>query len=93
MHSHSEEDEHDHEENDDPNHAEENADNWKSHLPLLSSLAIVLVMLVLKFGFKFKPMFSIDLIIYVIAHLLAGNNVLNLAFRKAKLFYFFNKFF
>ncbi len=50
-------------------------------------------MLVLEFGFKFKPVFPVDLIIYVIAYLLAGYNVLNLAFRKAKRFDFFNEFF
>jgi Cd2+/Zn2+-exporting ATPase len=38
-------------------------------------------------------MFPIDLIIYIIAYLLAGYNVLNLAFRKAKRFDFFNEFF
>ena len=92
-HNHNEEDEHDHEEDDEHNHGEEDSDGWKSHWPLLSSLAILLVMLVLEFGFKFKPVFPVDLIIYVIAYLLAGYNVLNLAFRKAKRFDFFNEFF
>ena len=97
-HDHSKDDGHDHEdgeheEDDDHNHGEEESDSWKSHWPLLSSLAILLVMLVLEFGFKFKPVFPVDLIIYVIAYLLAGFNVLNLAFRKAKRFDFFNEFF
>ncbi|MGF2412849.1 heavy metal translocating P-type ATPase [Ferruginibacter sp.] len=97
-HDHSKDDGHDHEdgeheEDDEHNHGEEDSDGWKSHWPLLSSLAILLVMLVLEFGFKFKPVFPIDLIIYVIAYLLAGYNVLNLAFRKAKRFDFFNEFF
>ncbi|MBS1632863.1 MAG: cadmium-translocating P-type ATPase, partial [Bacteroidetes bacterium] len=43
--------------------------------------------------FKYKPPFPVDLIIYVIAYLLAGYNVLNLAFRKAKRFDLFNEFF
>ena len=97
-HDHSKDDGHDHgddehEEDDEHDHGGDDSDSWKSHWPLLSSLAILLVMLVLEFGFKFKPVFPIDLIIYVIAYLLAGYNVLNLAFRKAKRFDFFNEFF
>lgn len=87
------ENEHDHEEDDEHTHDEEDKAGWKAHLPLLSSLAILLVMLILDFGFKFKPIFPVDLIIYIIAYLLAGYNVLNLAFRKAKRFDFFNEFF
>ncbi|MEO6732266.1 MAG: hypothetical protein ABIN01_13700, partial [Ferruginibacter sp.] len=73
-HNHSKDDGHDHEdgeheEDDDHNHGEENSDGWKSHWPLLSSLAILLIMLVLEFGFKFKPVFPVDLIIYIIAYL------------------------
>lgn len=90
---HSHEDGHDHDEEDDHNHGEEDSAGWKAHLPLLSSLAILLVMLVLEFGFKFTPAFPVDLIIYVAAYLLAGYNVLLLAFRKAKRFDFFNEFF
>lgn len=94
-HDHSADDghEHEHEEDDDHNQDEADSDSWKSHWPLLSSLVILLVMLVLEFGFKFKPAFPIDLIIYIVAYLLAGYNVLNLAFRKAKRFDFFNEFF
>ena len=66
---------------------------WKSHLPLLSSLSILLIMLVLEFGFAYKPFFSIDLLIFVIAYFLAGYNVLKLAFIKARRFDFFNEFF
>ncbi|GAB2820549.1 HAD family hydrolase [Ferruginibacter profundus] len=96
--NHSKEDGHDHdngehEDGDDHKHGEEDSDGWKSHWPLLSSLAILLVMLVLEFGLKFKPVFPVDLIIYVVAYLLAGYNVLNLAFRKAMRFDFFNEFF
>ena len=50
-------------------------------------------MLTLEFGFKFTPKFPVDLIIYVVAYLLAGYGVLDLAFRKAKRFDFFNEFF
>ncbi|MFC4233325.1 heavy metal translocating P-type ATPase [Parasediminibacterium paludis] len=95
-HVHSEGDSHDHEdgdEHDDHDHGSGEVEGWKAHWQLLSSLAILLVMLVLEFGFKFKPVFPIDLIIYAIAYLLAGYNVLKLAFIKAKRFDFFNEFF
>ena len=65
----------DHEEDDDHAHCGEDLDGWKSHCPLLSSLAILFVMLVLEFRFKYKPVFPVDLIIYVVAYLLAGYNV------------------
>jgi Cd2+/Zn2+-exporting ATPase len=87
------ENEHDHEEGDEHNHDEEDKAGWKTHLPLLSSLAILFGMLVLDFGFKYKPAFPVDLIIYAIAFFLAGYNVLYMAFRKAKRFDFFNEFF
>lgn len=96
-HEHKEGDDHNHDdghdEDDGHDHGGEDSDGWKSHWPLLSSLAILLVMLVLEFGFKYKPVFPVDLIIYVVAYLLAGYNVLNLAFRKAMRFDFFNEFF
>lgn len=97
-HEHEEGENHDseddeHEEDDGHDHGGDDSDGWKTHWPLLSSLAILLVMLVLEFGFEFKPVFPVDLIIYVAAYLLAGYNVLNLAFRKAKRFDFFNEFF
>lgn len=72
---------------------EDDEAGWKNHLPLLSSLAILLVMLVLDFGFKYKPAFPVDLIIYATAFFLAGYKVLYMAFRKAKRFDFFNEFF
>lgn len=87
------ENEHDHEEDDEHTHDEEDKAGWKKHLPLLSSLAILLVMLVLDFGFKFKPVFPVNLIIYAVAFFLAGYNVLYMAFRKARRFDFFNEFF
>lgn len=85
--------EHDHEEGDEHNHDNEDKAGWKNHLPLLSSLAILFVMLVLDLGFKYKPPFPVDLIIYAIAFFLAGYKVLYMAFRKAKRFDFFNEFF
>ena len=66
---------------------------WKSRWPLLSGLAILLAMLVLEYGFDFIPAFPINLIIYIAAYLLAGYNVLYMAWRKAIRFDFFNEFF
>lgn len=50
-------------------------------------------MLVLEYGFKYQPPFPINLIIYIAAFLLAGYNVLVMAWRKAKHGDFFNEFF
>lgn len=66
---------------------------WKTHWPLISSLVILVVMLVLKFGFKYKLVVPFDLIIYAIAFLLAGYNVLLPAYKKARRLDFFNEFF
>lgn len=68
-------------------------ETFLSHWPLLTALLILLVMLTLEFGFNFQPAFPLNLIIYAIAFLLAGYNVLGMAFRKAKHFDFFNEFF
>jgi Cd2+/Zn2+-exporting ATPase len=72
---------------------EEQESGWKSHWQLLLSLTILLIMLVLEFGLKYKPPFPADLITYSIAYLLGGYNVLYMAFRKVKRFDFFNEFF
>ncbi len=82
-----------HVDHDDHDHNSGDAPGWKSHVPLLLSFAILLGMLVLEYAFYYKPTFPIDLIIYMIAYLLAGHGVLNLAWRKAKRFDFFNEFF
>jgi Cd2+/Zn2+-exporting ATPase len=68
-------------------------EGWQTHWPLLTSLVILLVMLTLEFGFKYQPPFPVNLIIFSIAFLLAGYNVLGMAWRKAKHFDFFNEFF
>jgi len=59
------------------------AENILSHWPLLTALLILIVMLTQEFGFKFQPSFPLNLIIYVVAFLLAGYKVLGMAFRKA----------
>jgi len=68
-------------------------EGWQSHWPLLTALAVLLIMLTLEFGFKYQPPFPINLIIFSVAFLLAGYNVLGMAWRKAKHFDFFNEFF
>src|ERR1700733_9118617 len=84
---------HDEEHEHDQVNAEQDDGGWKSRWLLLSALGILLLMLVLQFGFIYKLPFPADLLIYGTAYLLAGYNVLLLAFRKAKRFDFFNEFF
>ena len=68
-------------------------DGWIDHWPLLLSLIILLIMLTLDYSFKLRPDFALELAIYTSAYLLAGYNVLNLAFRKAIRFDIFNELF
>lgn len=65
---------------------------WKSHWDLLSALAILMVMLVLQYGFDITFPNPVNLAIYSAAYLLAGWNVLKLAFRKASRGDIFNEF-
>ena len=67
-------------------------DNWKTHWNLLVALFILVAMLVLKYGFDFVPVNWIDFSIHAIAFLLAGYNVLKLAFRNIKRGNVFNEF-
>jgi Cd2+/Zn2+-exporting ATPase len=66
---------------------------WISHWPLLTALVIVMVMMLLEYGFHAGFSSLLQLCIYVPAYLLAGYNVLELAFRKALRLDFFNEFF
>ena len=84
--------EHEHTDADGHDHGSEESPGWKSHWDLLLALFILLVMLVLKFGFHFTPLKWIDFGIHFIAFLLAGWRVLDLAFRKAKRGDIFNEF-
>jgi Cd2+/Zn2+-exporting ATPase len=77
----------------DHEHSEGNSSGWKAHWPLLTALGILVCMLLLEYGFKFTPVFPLDLIVFAIAYLLAGYNVLELAIRKALRLDFFNEFF
>lgn len=92
-HDHNHED-HNHDDHDhDHDHDHGGGSGWKSQLPLLSALLILAVMLVLDYGFKIQPAKLIQLVVFGIAYLLAGYNVLELAFRKAMRLDFFNEFF
>lgn len=65
---------------------------WKNHWDLLLALAILIVLLVLEYGFKIELPNIIALIVNLIAYFLAGRKVLELAFRKSKRGDFFNEF-
>ncbi|HTN19252.1 MAG TPA: heavy metal translocating P-type ATPase [Pelobium sp.] len=78
--------------NEEHNHSHEHNHDSPNHWQLLTALAILFVMLVLEFGFHFTPNFYLSFFIYLVAYLLAGFDVLNLAFRKAIRFDFFNEF-
>ena len=94
-HKHTADDNHDHDYNDDDdehNHGGEESAGWKSHWDLLLALLILIVMVVLKFGFHITPTNWIDFAIHFVAFLLAGWRVLDLAFRKAKRGDIFNEF-
>jgi Cd2+/Zn2+-exporting ATPase len=98
-HNHSDDDGHDHDHNHsdddddhDHDHGSEGSAGWKSHWDLLLALLILIVMIVLKFGFHFVPTKYIDLTIYATAFILVGWRVVDLAFRKAKRGDFFNEF-
>jgi Cd2+/Zn2+-exporting ATPase len=67
-------------------------ESWKTHWNLLVAFFILVLMLVLKYAFDFVPVAWIDFSIHAIAFLLAGYNVLNLAFRNIKRGNIFNEF-
>lgn len=78
---------------DDDHRRDHDADSWRSHLKLLTALVILLIMQILEYGFRVKFNYLAELLIYIPAYLLAGHNVLNLAWRKVKRLDFFNEFF
>lgn len=65
---------------------------WKNHRNLFGSALILIVMPVLQYGFHATSSNALSLVIYGIAYLLAGWNVLELAFRKIGLGDIFNEF-
>lgn len=82
-----------HSDDDGHNHIGEEDSGWKSHWQLLLAIVILFSMLTLEFGFNYIPQFPVNLIVFSIAYLLAGYNVLYMAWRKAIRFDFFNEFF
>lgn len=83
-----------HSENDGHDHGNENEDEpgWKTHWDLLFALFILIVLLVLEYGFRLKLPKIPSLAINLVAYLLAGRQVLSLAFRKSKRGDIFNEF-
>jgi Cd2+/Zn2+-exporting ATPase len=65
---------------------------WLEHWDLLLSLAIVAILLVMQYGFDYKLPNAIALAVNTIAYLLAGWNVLRMAFRKLRRGDAFNEF-
>jgi len=88
---HTSKEEHDHDH--DHDHGSAEAGGWIGHWPLLTALLVVIVMMVLEYGFQVRFNQVVQLIIFLPAYLLAGYNVLLLAFRKALRLDFFNEFF
>lgn len=92
---HSDDDGHDHGANDGHDHGgvvQKEKPAWQEHWDLLLALAILAVLLVLEYGFNFKLPNGTALIVNAIAYLLAGWNVLRMAFRKLKRGDVFNEF-
>mgnify|MGYP003576684591 CR=1 FL=1 len=65
---------------------------WRSHWDLLLALFILIVVLVMEYGFKIELSNAASLAINLVAYILAGRSVLNLAFRKSMRGDFFNEF-
>lgn len=92
---HSHDDGHDHADDDGHDHGSAEVANkpaWMEHWDLLAALVILVVLLVLEFGFKYILPAPFNLIANTIAYLLAGWKVLRMAFRKAKRGDVFNEF-
>lgn len=82
-----------HHEDDGHDHGGSELQGWLSHWPLLTALVVILVMMILEYGFHTRFSNLLQLCIFIPAYLLAGYNVLELAFRKAMRLDFFNEFF
>jgi Cd2+/Zn2+-exporting ATPase len=85
---------HNHDEHDHEGHSHgTSGTGWKTQLPLLSALSILVVMLILDYGFHIQPPNLVQFFIFGLAFLLSGYNVIKLAFRKALRLDLFNEFF
>lgn len=92
---HSENDGHDHGADDGHDHGgigQKEKPAWQEHWDLLLALVILAILLVMEYGFDYKLPNSIALAVNAIAYLLAGWNVLRMAFRKLKRADVFNEF-
>ena len=96
---HTDEDGHEHIEGVDHNHDDHDHDHggseqsgWKTHWDLLLALVILIVLLVLEYGFKITLPNIPLLIINAIAWILAGRSVAYLAYKKSKHGDVFNEF-
>ena len=87
-HAHATSDDHDH----DHSHNETNTRGWLKHWDLLTALIILVVLLTLRYAFRFELSSSASLITNVAAYILAGRQVLYLAARKVRRGDFFNEF-
>jgi Cd2+/Zn2+-exporting ATPase len=85
---------HEHSEDDGHDHGGETSEKpgWLAHWDLLLALVILAFLLTAEYGFKYVLPNPFELIVNAIAYLLAGRNVLYLAFRKAKRGDIFNEF-
>lgn len=85
---------HEHSQDDGHDHGGEVSDKpgWIAHWDLLLALVILAFLLTAEYGFKYVLPKPFELIVNAIAYLLAGRNVLYLAFRKAKRGDIFNEF-
>lgn len=81
-----------HTDDDGHDHGGEEQPGWKAHWDLLLALLILAILLILEYGFKIDLPKIPSLIINLIAYLLAGRKVLDLAFRKSKRGDIFNEF-
>ncbi len=83
-----------HSNDDGHNHGGQEKDEpgWKTHWDLLLALLILIVLLMLEYVFKIELPKIASLIINLVAYLLAGRKVLDLAFRRSKRGDFFNEF-
>ena len=94
VHNHKHDHQHEeHADDDGHNHGAAEPSKLIDHWPLLTALTIIVVMMVLEYGFNITSNNRIQLAIFIPAYLLAGYNVLALAFRKAMRLDFFNEFF
>lgn len=93
-HNHNHDHQHgEHSDDDGHNHGAAEPSRLIDHWPLLTALTVIVVVMVLEYGFNITFSNLVQLAIFIPAYLLAGYNVLALALRKAMRLDFFNEFF